>query len=154
MQLFVLVILFCFPVLVLADDVSIQPGPALQSGDRQSQLVQKQALQLAALQKQVLQLQAEKKAAAEQDSASVIRSFASDKSAKSDLVAIDDKTKRIVMFVLGVPLLLFLLATGGFGVAMGVYGKQVFVPHMVCAGFSVSLALGHAVVGIVWFYPF
>ncbi|MBL1277232.1 MAG: hypothetical protein COB30_014205 [Ectothiorhodospiraceae bacterium] len=146
--LFVIAVFFSLPVLALADD-ALSP-----SGDRQTQLIQKQTLQLEALQKQVLRLQAEKKAAAEQDSASVIRSFASDKSAKSELVAIDDKTKHIVMFSLGVPLLLFLLATASFGIAMGVYGKPVFVPHMVCAGFSVSLALGHAVVGIVWFYPF
>lgn len=90
----------------------------------------------------------------EQGSASVIESFANDNSATSELVTIEDKTKRLVMFVLGVPLLIFLLATAALGVAMGVYGKQVFVPHMVCAGLSLTLALGHAVVGIVWFYPF
>ena len=90
----------------------------------------------------------------EQGSASVIGSFANDKSAKSELVEIEDQTKRLVMFVMGVPLLILLFATAGFGVAMGVYGKQVFVPHMVCAGLSLTLALGHAVVGIVWFYPF
>lgn len=90
----------------------------------------------------------------EQGSASVIGSFASDKSAKSELVQIEDQTKRLVMFVMAVPLLILLFATAAFGVAMGVYGKQVFVPHMVCAGLSLTLALGHAVVGIVWFYPF
>lgn len=90
----------------------------------------------------------------EQVSASVIQSFATDQSAKSDLVAIQDKTKRLVMFLMGVPLLILLFATAVLGVAMGVYGKQVFVPHMVCAGLSLTLALGHAVVGIVWFYPF
>lgn len=90
----------------------------------------------------------------EQGSASVIGSFSTDKSAKSELVQIEDKTKRLVMFVMGVPLLILLFATAALGVAMGVYGKQVFVPHMVCAGLSLTLALGHAVVGIVWFYPF
>ena len=90
----------------------------------------------------------------EEISASVIKSFETDGSAKSDLVAIQDKTKRLVMFLMGVPLLILLLATAVLGVAMGVYGKQVFVPHMVCAGLSLTLALGHAVVGIVWFYPF
>ncbi len=90
----------------------------------------------------------------EQDSASVILSFATDQSAKSELVAIEDETKHLVMFIMGVPLLILLLVTVGLGVAMGIYGKQVFVPHMVCAGLSLSLAMGHAVVGIVWFYPF
>lgn len=91
---------------------------------------------------------------AEQGSASVIGSFATDKSAKSELVQIEDETKRLVMFVMGVPLLILIFVTAALGVAMGVYGKQVFVPHMICAGFSLTLALGHAVVGIVWFYPF
>ncbi|MDT8384025.1 MAG: hypothetical protein RRB22_06385 [Gammaproteobacteria bacterium] len=90
----------------------------------------------------------------EQQSASVIQSFDSDRSAKSALVAIEDQTKRLVMFFMGVPLLIFLIATAALGVAMGVYGKPVFVAHMVCAGLSLTLALGHAVVGIVWFYPF
>ena len=60
----------------------------------------------------------------------------------------------LVMFFLGVPLLILLIATVTLGIAMGVYGKQVFLPHMICAGLSMTLALGHAVVGIVWFYPF
>jgi hypothetical protein len=58
------------------------------------------------------------------------------------------------MFLLGVPLLIFLLITGVLGIAMGVYGKQVFVPHMVFAGLTVTLAVVHAIVGLVWFYPF
>ena len=58
------------------------------------------------------------------------------------------------MFVMGVPLLILLLVTGALGIAMGVYGKQVFVAHMVFAGLTMTLALAHAVVGIVWFYPF
>ena len=90
----------------------------------------------------------------EQGSAGVMQSFADDKSEKSEIVAIEDKTKRLVMFIMGVPLLLLIIATVALGVAMGVYGKPVFVAHMVCAGLSLTLALGHAVVGIVWFYPF
>ncbi len=90
----------------------------------------------------------------EQGSARVMQAFSNDKSEKSELVAIEDATKRLVMFSMGVPLLLFIIATVALGVAMGVYGKPVFVPHMICAGLSLTLALGHAVVGIVWFYPF
>ncbi len=90
----------------------------------------------------------------EQGSAGVIQAFTTDKSEKSEIVSIEDDTKRLVMFVMGVPLLLLIIATVALGVAMGVYGKPVFVPHMVCAGLSLTLALGHAVVGIVWFYPF
>jgi hypothetical protein len=93
-------------------------------------------------------------AAEEQGSARIMQAFSNDKSEKSELVAIEDKTKRLVMFFMGVPLLLLILATVSLGVAMVMYGKRVFVPHMVCAGLSLTLALGHAVVGIVWFYPF
>ena len=103
---------------------------------------------------QVQNDEAQQQQAGEQGSASVIGSFATDRSAKSELVQIEDKTKRLVMFVMGVPLLILIFVTAALGVAMGVYGKQVFVPHMVCAGLSLTLALGHAVVGIVWFYPF
>jgi len=92
--------------------------------------------------------------AAEQGSMGVIKAFSNDKSEKSALVAIEDQTKRVVMFSMGIPLLLLIIATVALGVAMGVYGKPVFVPHMICAGLSLTLALGHAVVGIVWFYPF
>lgn len=91
---------------------------------------------------------------AEEGSAGVMQAFSNNDPEKSKIVAIEDKTKRLVMFVLGVPLLLLIIATVALGVAMGVYGKPVFVPHMVCAGLSLTLALGHAVVGIVWFYPF
>jgi hypothetical protein len=58
------------------------------------------------------------------------------------------------MFGLGAPLLILLLITGSLGVAMGVYGKPVYLAHMVCAGLSVTLAIVHAIVGLVWFRPF
>ncbi len=90
----------------------------------------------------------------EQQSAGVMQAFENDRSAKSELVAIELKTKHLIMFLMGIPLLLLIIATVALGVAMVVYGKRVFVPHMICAGLSLTLALGHAVVGIVWFYPF
>ena len=127
-----LILLISFPVVCGADEKAVQAQ-----------------VQHENTQQQQVQLQAE-----EQGSASVIGSFATDKSEKSELVQIEDKTKRLVMFVMGVPLLILIFVTAALGVAMGVYGKQVFVPHMICAGFSLTLALGHAVVGIVWFYPF
>jgi len=65
-----------------------------------------------------------------------------------------DKTRRWVMFALGAPLLILLLVTGTLGIAMGVYGKPVYLAHMVCAGLSVTLAIVHAIVGLVWFRPF
>ena len=83
-----------------------------------------------------------------------MHAFTSQEVKDSDVIAIDEKKKRLIMFFLGVPLLILLFTTGALGIAMGVYGKQVFVAHMICAGLSMTLALGHAVVGIVWFYPF
>lgn len=86
--------------------------------------------------------------------ADVMKGFNANQDELSEIVAISDKRKHQVMFFMGVPLLLFILITGGLGVAMGVYGKPVFVPHMIFAGLSMTLALAHAVVGVVWFYPF
>jgi len=90
----------------------------------------------------------------EQQSSGVLQAFENDRSAKSELVAVDEETKHLIMFLMGIPLLLLIITTAALGVAMVVYGKRVFVPHMVCAGLSLTLALGHAVAGIVWFYPF
>lgn len=64
------------------------------------------------------------------------------------------QTRRWVMFALGAPLLLLVLVTASLGVAMGVYGKPVYLAHMICAGLSVTLAVVHAIVGLVWFNPF
>ena len=87
-----------------------------------------------------------------QNNTQVIQAFTSQE--KDDTTSLEDQTKHLVMFVMGVPLLILLLITGGLGIAMGVYGKQVFVAHMVCAGLSMTLAIAHAIVGVVWFYPF
>jgi hypothetical protein len=62
--------------------------------------------------------------------------------------------KHLTMFLLGVPLLILLLTTGALGIAMGIYGKQVFVLHMISAGLTITLAFVHAIVGVIWFYPF
>ncbi len=68
--------------------------------------------------------------------------------------AISPKEKQQIMFLLGVALITLVFITGGLGVAMGLYGKPVFVAHMVFAGLSITLAIVHAIVGLVWFYPF
>lgn len=66
----------------------------------------------------------------------------------------EQRFQHQVMFVMGVTLLLFVLLTAGFGVAMAMLGKDVFLAHMICAGISVFLTIAHSVVAIVWFYPF
>lgn len=90
----------------------------------------------------------------EQGSSQVMQAFTSVEVEEGEAVAIDDQTKREIMFFMGIPLLLLIVATTALGVAMGVYGKPVFLAHMICAGFTVTLAFAHAVVGLVWFYPF
>ena len=89
-----------------------------------------------------------------ENNAQVIQAFTPKDAVQPGVISIEDKTKQIVMFMMGVPLLILLLATGALGIAMGVYGKQVFVAHMICAGLSMTLAVAHAIVGLVWFYPF
>ena len=84
----------------------------------------------------------------------IIQSFTQGQGEKSELVQITDQEKRAVMFYMGVPLIILLIITVGLGVAMVIYRKRVFVAHMVFAGLSLTLALAHAVVGTVWFYPF
>ena len=64
------------------------------------------------------------------------------------------KEKHQILFIMGIALLLGIATTVGLGIAMAVYGKPVFVAHMISAGFSLTLAIIHAIVAIVWFYPF
>jgi len=59
-----------------------------------------------------------------------------------------------ILFYMGAALLLFVLLTAGFGISMAMLGKDVFVPHMICAGVTVFLSIAHAVVAVVWFFPF
>lgn len=70
---------------------------------------------------------------------------------KNDL---NDHEKQVIQFAIGAPLLLLLLLTAGLGIATGVYGKKLFLAHMICAGLTITLAIVHVIVGLVWFYPF
>jgi hypothetical protein len=88
------------------------------------------------------------------DSAQILQAFNRQHREAEHAKSITDKDKQRIMFLLGSVLITLVLITGGLGIAMGVYGKPVFVPHMIFAGLSVTLAFVHAIVGIVWFYPF
>jgi hypothetical protein len=68
--------------------------------------------------------------------------------------AISEHEKQVIIFALGAPLAVLLLITGGLGIATGVYGKELFVPHMIFAGLTITLAFAHVIVGLVWFFPF
>ena len=88
------------------------------------------------------------------DSAQILQAFNRQHREAEHTKSITDKDKQRIMFLLGVVLITFVLITGGLGIAMGLYGKPVFVAHMVFAGLSITLAIVHAIVGLVWFYPF
>ena len=88
------------------------------------------------------------------DRSSVLKSFVG--SNRGKLVASYDEQKgqHEILFYMGVTLLLFVFLTAGYGIAMGMLGKEVFVQHMICAGITVFLAVAHSIVAIVWFFPF
>lgn len=64
------------------------------------------------------------------------------------------KKKHEILFFMGIGLMVGLLLTVMFGLGMVLDGRQWFLWHMLCAGFSVTLAIAHAVTSIIWFYPF
>ncbi len=88
------------------------------------------------------------------DSQQVMEAFVKKEHVISEHVLIETKQKHQILFFMGITLLISILATAGFGIAMAVFGKQVFVPHMIFAGISVFLSIVHAVTAIVWFFPF
>jgi hypothetical protein len=102
----------------------------------------------------VLPAHAEDASQAGDNSAQILQAFNRQHRDAEHAKSITDKDKQRIMFLLGVVLITLVLITGGLGIAMGLYGKPVFVAHMVFAGLSVTLAIVHAIVGLVWFYPF
>lgn len=90
----------------------------------------------------------------EGESAQILQAFNKQHREAEHAKAISDKDKQRIMFLLGVTLITLVMITGGLGIAMGLYGKSVFVAHMIFAGLSMTLAVVHAIVGVVWFYPF
>jgi len=64
------------------------------------------------------------------------------------------RSKHEVLFWMGAALLIGLLLTAFFGVGTGMLGKDWFIPHMICAGLTVSLGIAHAVTAFVWFWPY
>jgi|SRR5665647_216026 len=88
------------------------------------------------------------------DSAQILQEFNSQNRSDIREKAIPLKEKQQIMFLLGVAVIVLVIITGGLGLAMGVFGKPMFVPHMVFAAFSITMAIVHAIVGLVWFYPF
>lgn len=88
------------------------------------------------------------------ESIQVMESFEKQAGHAEDENVFNDHKKHVIMFIMGVPLLILILITGALGIAMVVYGKQVFTLHMVFAGLTLTLAIAHLVTGLVWFFPF
>ena len=68
--------------------------------------------------------------------------------------SIAEHERQVIQFSIGAALLLALLATASVGIAVGVFGKPLFLLHMILAAVTVTLALVHVIVGVVWFFPF
>lgn len=68
--------------------------------------------------------------------------------------AIADHEKQVIMFSIGAVLLVLLIGTASVGIAVGAFGKPLFLVHMLLAGLTVTVALIHVIVGMVWFFPF
>ncbi len=88
-----------------------------------------------------------------QSSEMIMQQFAGDVE-ESPERRIETKTKHQILFLMGISLLVLLLLTGTMGIAMAAFGKDVFVPHMILAGLSMTLAIVHAATSIVWFWPY
>ena len=68
--------------------------------------------------------------------------------------AIADHERQVIMFTIGSVLLLLLISTASVGIAVAVFGKPLFLVHMILAGLTVTMAIVHVIVGVVWFFPF
>jgi len=66
---------------------------------------------------------------------------------------ISTERKHQILFVMGISLMVLLLITGILGIAMVAFGKDVFLPHMIFAGLSLTLAAVHSATAIAWFWP-
>jgi len=88
------------------------------------------------------------------DSLEVMEVFKQDALAKQVSNELTDEEKHKILFYMGIALLILLCTTAYLGVSMVVFNQEVFVKHMISAGLTVTLGLAHAVVAIVWFFPF
>jgi hypothetical protein len=91
---------------------------------------------------------------ADQKKSEVLEGFIAHQAEEHSVKAVPDRRRHQILFVMGACLLIGILTTAGFGIAMALFGKEVFAAHMVSAGLTVFLAVAHAVTSIVWFFPF
>jgi hypothetical protein len=67
---------------------------------------------------------------------------------------IAEHERQVIMFTIGTVLLVLLISTASVGIAVAAFGKPLFLLHMILAGLTVTVALVHVIVGLVWFFPF
>lgn len=72
--------------------------------------------------------------------------------ARSTTIA--EHERQVIMFTIGSVLLVLLISTASVGIAVAAFGKPLFLVHMILAGLTVTVALVHVIVGVVWFFPF
>lgn len=84
----------------------------------------------------------------------VMQGFVEQEDAQRKASEISTKERHQILFIMGAMLLILLFITGGLGITMAVTGKSLFLPHMIFAGFSMTLALAHSITAVVWFFPF
>ena len=90
--------------------------------------------------------------ASAQTAEAVMQQFAGDDE-ESPQRKVQTETKHQILFIMGLSLLILLLITGTLGIAMVGFGKNVFLPHMIFAGLSMTLAAVHSATAIAWFWP-
>ena len=88
------------------------------------------------------------------DSLEIMEVFKQEAQSKQVDNKLTDEAKHKILFYMGLSLLVLLCTTAYLGVSMVVFNQEVFVKHMISAGLTVTLGLAHAVVAVVWFFPF
>lgn len=88
------------------------------------------------------------------DTLEIMETFNQETLAQQQAYEVKDEVKHKILFFMGIALLLLLCSTAYLGISMVVFNKEVFVPHMISAGLTVTLGIAHAVTAIVWFFPF
>jgi len=88
-----------------------------------------------------------------QHSSQVLEQFNQDDDVLAPERVIEVKRKHQILFWMGGSLLILILLAAGFGIAMGIFDKDVFIWHVLSAGLATTLAIAHGVVAFVWFYP-
>ncbi len=93
--------------------------------------------------------------AAEANPQKILESFARQQPQRvAGETVIAQHEKQVIMFSIGAVLLTLLIGTASVGIAVAAFGKPLFLVHMILAGLTVTVALIHVAVGLVWFYPF